>query len=188
MKSNRDKKNIRTEDDELKPIAEEAVFSAQYQRRLQIKHFLLTKRGSFVLMFMLFFYLMDMFNVYVVMVSFLMLAVLYLKNTDLSHERDRDVWLLTIRRKLFDALESEQKKQIEDKSQGSFMSEFLEFRKAERLEKIRQQRESRAETNNTKSTQNKTSSKATTNATVSTTKTKSVPKAKKESTSTEKGK
>ena len=87
--------------------SEEAVFSSQYRRKLYIKHFLLTKRGAGVLLFMALLEYFDMLHVYTAIFFLIVIVALYLRNTDLSHERDKTVWLLGIRKKFFDMLEAE---------------------------------------------------------------------------------
>ena len=105
--------------------SEEAVFSSQYRRKLYIKHFLLTKRGAGVLLFMALLEYFDMLHVYTTIFFLIVIVALYLRNTDLSHERDKTVWLLGIRKKFFDMLEAEKIENDNRNANGQFIKDFF---------------------------------------------------------------
>lgn len=109
--------------------SDDAVFSAQYRRKLFIKHFLLTKRGAGILLLMLFLYLLDLLHVYVAILLMMLLVTFYLKNKDLSFERDKNLWLLIVRKSFIEELEEEKKRDDERKSHGNFIENFKDRNK-----------------------------------------------------------
>ena len=76
-------KDIQKENINSNFTSDEAVFSSQYRRRLYIKHFLLTKRGAGLLLFMAFLNYIDMLHVYSIIFFLMVIVALYIKNKDL---------------------------------------------------------------------------------------------------------
>lgn len=105
--------------------SDEAVFSAQYRRKLFIKHFLLTKRGAGILILMFFLYFNGLLHVYISILLIMLLVAFYLKNKDLSFERDKTLWLLIARKRFIERLEQEKKDDDEKKSKGEFIKDFF---------------------------------------------------------------
>lgn len=122
-----DKNNLPYTNNELMYSSDEAVFSAQYRRKLFIKHFLLTKRGGGILLLMFFLNFLDLLHVYIAILLMILLVAFYLKNKDLSFERDKTLWLLIARKQFIERLEEEKKKDDKKKSQGEFLNTFFEF-------------------------------------------------------------
>lgn len=113
---------------ELLYSSEEAVFSAQYRRKLFIKHFLLTKRGAGLLLIMGILYFLDLLHAYVAIFFMILIVALYLKNKDLSFERDKTLWLLIVRKKFIEKLELEKERSDKIKSEGKFINEFINYK------------------------------------------------------------
>ncbi len=122
-------KDIKKENINSNFTSDEAVFSSQYRRRLYIKHFLLTKRGAGLLLFMAFLNYMDMLHVYSIIFFLMVIVSLYIKNKDLSHERDKTVWLIKARKKFIDMLEAEKIESDNRKAEGNFLKEFFSLKK-----------------------------------------------------------
>lgn len=122
-------KDIKKENINSNFTSDEAVFSSQYRRRLYIKHFLLTKRGAGLLLFVVFLNYIDMLHVYSIIFFLMVIVALYIKNKDLSHERDKTVWLIKARKKFIDMLEAEKIESDNRKSEGNFLKEFFSLKK-----------------------------------------------------------
>ncbi len=116
---------------DIKPIKEssyssdEAIFSAQYRRKLFIKHFLLTKRGGGLVLFMAILYYFGLLHAYVAIFFIILIVAFYLKNKDLSYERDKTIWLLIVRKKFIELLEKEKLEDEERRAKGDFINDFI---------------------------------------------------------------
>lgn len=105
--------------------SEDAIFSAQYRRKLFIKHFLLSKRGGGIIFLMGILYYFGLLHVYLTIVFMIIIVAFYLKNKDLSWERDRTMWLIKLRKRFFELLELEKKQDDMRKAKGDFIKSFF---------------------------------------------------------------
>lgn len=72
---------------------------------------------------------MDMLHVYSIIFFLMVIVSLYIKNKDLSHERDKTVWLIKARKKFIDMLEAEKIESDNRKAEGNFLKEFFSLKK-----------------------------------------------------------
>lgn len=132
--NNKQEKKITTIKEEERHIFKEAIFSAQYERKLSMKYFLLTKKSVFIIstMFILNYY--DLLHLYVGMALTMYLMFSFLKNDINMYEREKDdekgeanaVWLLKLKRKISNALEDEFNNEVENRSKGLFLKDFFD--------------------------------------------------------------